>query len=133
MVVSFPIFLIMQRWTVPQQLKIQGVSGCVVGHGFCLRGFVAVKIGMLIGRTGYIFLAVRLYSTKISGVECKERTRFLGPKSSVDGALQGGLPLFLILLLAFASGVVPEKEVHIDRLVAPFIMLGIGDYTKLNT
>lgn len=36
------------------------------------------------------------------------------------------------MLFAFASGVVPEKEIYIDRLVAPFIMFGVGDDAELD-
>lgn len=88
---------------------------------------------MLIRRTVKIFFAIRLYSTKISSVECKERTSFLRAKSGVDSILEGSLALLLILLLAFTSGVVPEKEVNIDRLVTPFIVFGIGDDAELDT
>lgn len=77
----------MECRAVSQQFKIQGISGCVVGDGFCLSRFVKVEIGMFIGRTVKIFLAIRLNSTKISRIKRKERTRFLRPKSSVDGTL----------------------------------------------
>lgn len=41
--------------------------------------------------------------------------------------------MLFILLLAFTSGVVPEEEVNIDRLVAPFIVFRVGDDAELDT
>lgn len=77
----------MECRAVTQQFKIQGISGRVVGDGLCLNRFVKVEIGMFIRRTVKIFLAIRLYSTKISSIKCKERTCFLWSKSSIDSTL----------------------------------------------
>lgn len=87
MMIFLPIFLIMQRRTVSQQSKVQSIPGCVINKGLCLSLFIAVKVRMFIGRTVKTVLEIRLYSTKISSVECKERACFLRTKSSVDRIL----------------------------------------------